>query len=459
MNEFGEEISEGDVNMGQQGELLGNASQNAVTNLDLDTRAQALQNTLESFDSSSRAYRALNRTLIEANDTLDRGTSFAHIIDFLYSHKDQYTYKQYHLGFPVSSQFTSIDDIVDRVTTFPAAYIEGLTHIDDEEKITTQLGMLVDRDGLSPVIELVRNMVDSGKYSQDTAVRLEAIGKRLIGLDPSDTRTFFASLKDIYEGLNFENYQANTPEVTRAEVDMIKSIMRRVGIEHSVVADIGCGTGRISNELGKDLNISHVIGLDPSPHNLEAARQFATAQGVADKVVYEPGDWNNLKLDDESVDAIVCIGRTFTHARNSEELERVFQEYNRILKKNGVVIFDFPNNAKGAYLENRKRTLAIMRSLKIPVPDDEVVLPYFEHVVDSPDKGMSIYDRYVPDLNRRMRFENRDYKGKLGRDTGFQIDEYMRAPIEGWEDSENIYFVAIKKGQPDPYINNLDSMH
>lgn len=101
-----------------------------------------------------------------------------------------------------------------------------------------------------------------------------------------------------------------------------------ISFEGKVVADIGCGTGRHWQSLlaGKP---SRLIGYDVSREMIGMLQQkFPQAEAYVLKDQSLPG------LQDESCDIILCnlvIGYI-------ENLEATFAEWNRILKRNGIVM-------------------------------------------------------------------------------------------------------------------------
>ncbi len=369
-------------------------------------------------------------------------------VDYIYQNKDQFHYllsaKAEDYLLYRKSYFNEQDSEVDWLVSFlaqkrPKETFEYLSKVEDIEELKTVLGMFVDRYSLPEVTEFVRKSIE---YTPEEVLKkqYDRMGKVLLGLDTEDPRTFFTALEDLYGQLNFEEYETNI-EATEREVDMLNSIIQRAGHDNATVVDVGCGTGRISNELAKKKNIEKVVGLDPAEENLVTARQG----DVTGKVEYELGQWDQLNLPDSSVDVLICIGRTLTHARDMQDLERAFAEFHRVLKAGGMVIFDLPDNAKGVYLENRRKYIRILQNLHVPVSGTEG-LKYYERVIDSPDGGKSLFDRYVPDLERKfINNPSQDVKGQLGETTGFKIDEFSRAPITGWEGAENIYYIAQKE--------------
>ena len=73
--------------------------------------------------------------------------------------------------------------------------------------------------------------------------------------------------------------------------------------EGSTVLDAGCGDGVLSVMLAQ--KGCTVTGVDISEPNIEAARQFAQAQGVADKITFMTGDIEHLPVEDASHEYVV----------------------------------------------------------------------------------------------------------------------------------------------------------
>jgi 2-polyprenyl-6-hydroxyphenyl methylase / 3-demethylubiquinone-9 3-methyltransferase len=67
--------------------------------------------------------------------------------------------------------------------------------------------------------------------------------------------------------------------------------------------DVGCGGGLISEPLAR--LAAAVTGLDPAPENIEAARQHASAQGLA--IDYRAGRVEDLVAEGLLFDAVICL--------------------------------------------------------------------------------------------------------------------------------------------------------
>ncbi len=111
--------------------------------------------------------------------------------------------------------------------------------------------------------------------------------------------------------------------------------------------DLGCGTGvaarRIAARPGWRAPITAV---DISPALLEAGRRFAEAEGVADRIVFRPGDAHASGLPDASFD-IVVMHTLLSHVASPAA---VLAEGRRLLRAGGrLVVFD-PDIASLAFV-------------------------------------------------------------------------------------------------------------
>lgn len=69
------------------------------------------------------------------------------------------------------------------------------------------------------------------------------------------------------------------------------------------VLDVGCGPGTITVDLARAVAPGRVLGIDPAPDAVDAARAEARARGV-DTVEFAVGDVYALDLPDASVDVV-----------------------------------------------------------------------------------------------------------------------------------------------------------
>jgi ubiquinone/menaquinone biosynthesis C-methylase UbiE len=184
-----------------------------------------------------------------------------------------------------------------------------------------------------------------------------------------------------------------------AEIDAMMASLTNI-MEHdakSVVLDFGCGVGRLSRRLSKYFR--GVLAVDISSVMLDLARKNNSNYK---NIEFIQNRENNLKIiDDESVDFIYS-NITLQH------IPRIFQEeyiaeFCRVLKKNGVLVFQTPSHIdftlKGvAYLLLGNKMLDFYHrkkhGLKNGVGIHTLKRTRIEEILK--DKGLSIYkiERY-----------------------------------------------------------------
>ncbi|GAA4398726.1 class I SAM-dependent methyltransferase [Fodinibacter luteus] len=99
------------------------------------------------------------------------------------------------------------------------------------------------------------------------------------------------------------------------------------------VLDVGSGTGHLALEVAGRWPRCEVVGVDPAPGFVEAARQRVRATGDAPRVRFEVGEAEHLPLEDGSVDATVSLlVMTFL-----SDPVRAMAEMLRVTRAGGVV--------------------------------------------------------------------------------------------------------------------------
>ncbi len=94
------------------------------------------------------------------------------------------------------------------------------------------------------------------------------------------------------------------------------------------VLDVGCGTGLVGRELRARGFTGRILGLDISQASLEVAQQGGAYDSVEQADLQQ-----RLPLDDDSVDALVCVG-VMTYL---PEVESVWREFARVTRPGGLV--------------------------------------------------------------------------------------------------------------------------
>ncbi|MBE6014183.1 MAG: class I SAM-dependent methyltransferase [Lachnospiraceae bacterium] len=113
----------------------------------------------------------------------------------------------------------------------------------------------------------------------------------------------------------------------------IVEILKEHGIDKGIVADLGCGTGRLTKALsdkGFDM-----IGIDMSPDMLDIA---IDKRGDAD-ILYLCQDMREFELYG-TVAAIVSVCDSLNYITEEEDLLEVFKLVNNYLDPEGIFIFD-----------------------------------------------------------------------------------------------------------------------
>jgi len=152
---------------------------------------------------------------------------------------------------------------------------------------------------------------------------------------------------------------------------------------YAVVADVGCGWGRSLKKLNDRFSPQRLIGMDIDPNMLEASAKEAARSGVNAEFINCSS--SRLTLEDNSVDLLFCH-QTFHHLIYQE---RAIQEFFRVLKPGGVLLFA---ESTKRYIHSwiirllfrhpmkvqktAPEYLALVRSAGFDVPPEAISYPY-----------------------------------------------------------------------------------
>ena len=138
--------------------------------------------------------------------------------------------------------------------------------------------------------------------------------------------TGFAEVYDIFmDNVPYEEWGA-----------YLSGLLEEYGICDGIVADLGCGTGTMTEylaEKGYDM-----IGVDNSEDMLELAMEKRMESGK--DILYLLQDMREFELYG-TVRAIVSVCDSVNYITEPEELEEVFRLVNNYLDPKGVFLFDF----------------------------------------------------------------------------------------------------------------------
>jgi predicted TPR repeat methyltransferase len=95
------------------------------------------------------------------------------------------------------------------------------------------------------------------------------------------------------------------------------------------VLDVGCGTGLVGKALRAKGFMGKILGLDISQASLEVAQQGGAYDSVEQADLQQ-----RLPVEDDSVDALVCVG-VMTYL---PEVESVWREFARVARPGGHIV-------------------------------------------------------------------------------------------------------------------------
>lgn len=128
--------------------------------------------------------------------------------------------------------------------------------------------------------------------------------------------------------LKIYNEIGKTYNVTRrADPQLLHALLDQLGISSpATILDVGAGTGNFSYELAK--MGFQVIALEPS----EVMRNQGKTH---ENVVWKAGAAEAIPLQNESVDAIICI----LASHHFTDLPQALKEMKRVLRSSGKIVF------------------------------------------------------------------------------------------------------------------------
>ncbi|WP_088013255.1 class I SAM-dependent methyltransferase [Gottfriedia acidiceleris] len=131
--------------------------------------------------------------------------------------------------------------------------------------------------------------------------------------------------------INFHDAQNKKTYTTReADQSWIQLMRDNIDLFGKDVVDIGCGGGIYSKAL-TTLKVNHVTGVDFSEEMLKGAAENCKDYS---NISFRKGDAYNTKLPSSNYD--VVLERALVH--HLDNLNACFNEANRLLKKNGILI-------------------------------------------------------------------------------------------------------------------------
>lgn len=129
----------------------------------------------------------------------------------------------------------------------------------------------------------------------------------------------------------YEKYLLARQKICFREIDRL---LRPLTLKNKKIVDIGCGPGNLSAQLSK--RGAYVLGTDKSASWIELCKE-KNIENTNLKYVTAPGDKMPF-IKSNSVD-VVIMNLVLPNVDGIKEVDGIFKEVGRILKKNGIFIF------------------------------------------------------------------------------------------------------------------------
>ena len=220
-------------------------------------------------------------------------------------------------------------------------------------------------------------------------------------------------------------------------------LLKEYGIEDGLVADLGCGTGKITrllSDAGYDM-----IGVDNAAEMLEIAREIQEDE-ERDDIWYLLQDMRELELSGE-VNAMVSICDSMNYILEEGDLKEVFLRVKEYLQTGGIFIFDMNTLHKyrdmigeTTIAENRDEGSFIWDNYFY---EDEMVNEYELTLFIREESGLF---RKYEETHYQKAYELDTVK-RLIEEAGLKFvtayDAFTREPVN--RDSERMYIIARKE--------------
>ena len=221
--------------------------------------------------------------------------------------------------------------------------------------------------------------------------------------------------------------------------EYIISLLTEAGIKDGLVADLGCGTGKMTRLLSKAGY--DMIGIDNSGEMLEIAREHQYEED--DGILYLLQDMREFELYG-TVRAVISICDSMNYLLEEADLLTVFKLVNNYLDPKGLFIFDLNTRYKYEILlgettisENREEGSFIWDNYF----DEEEGINQYDLTLFIREEG-DLYRKYEETHFQRV-YELETVK-RLLKEAGLMFvaayDAFTKEPVR--EDSERIYIIA-----------------
>lgn len=249
----------------------------------------------------------------------------------------------------------------------------------------------------------------------------------------------------------YDNFMDNIPYEEWATY--LIGLLKEYGIHEGIIADLGCGTGSMTQLLAKAGY--DMIGIDNSIDMLEIAREKMMDSN--EQILYLLQDMREFELYG-TVHAIVSICDSMNYITEKEDLVQIFRLVNNYLEPRGYFIFDM----------NTEYKYKTQLGQKTIAEDREDMSFIWDNFYDEEEKlneySLSIFVKEEEDLYRK--YEEVHYQ------RAYSLEEVKEAMEEAGiefvaaydaftheapkETSERIYIVARETFQANKKYESMD---
>lgn len=175
-------------------------------------------------------------------------------------------------------------------------------------------------------------------------------------------------------------------------IDYIEKIYKKFGLKPNLIAELGCGTGNISNKLAK--KGYDLIGIDNSFQMLSKAKEKANKENL--NVLYLEQDMREFELYG-TVDSILSICDSINYILDENDLLKVFKLVNNYLEPKGLFIFDINTLYKfknilstNSFCETTENSAYTLENY---FDEDEMINEFYTNFFIK-DKSLNLYHRF-----------------------------------------------------------------
>lgn len=245
-----------------------------------------------------------------------------------------------------------------------------------------------------------------------------------------------------YDNYDYPSYWQGREYEHKSDVIALKSLLDKIPAIKSLL-EVGVGFGRLTPTYFYRTNI--ITLTDPSAKLLKLARQRLPNK----KFRFIQSKIENLpsKIQTKSVDAIICV-RVLHHIK---DFKKAFAVINRLLKKNGYFILEFPNkcHSKAAVSEFFKGNFTFLLDI-FPkqvggVTKDKQSLPFFNYHPDQIKDELKNQGFRIIEIRSVSNVRSPRLKRILPLNILLSIEKLLQKPLSKIHFGPSIFILAQKR--------------